>query len=170
MKVGVLGGSFDPIHIGHLHLALSLKESAHLDKVFLVPARLSPFKEGSPPHASAEDRLAMVCLAVASIPGFEVLDWEIRREAPSYTIDTIRHLRQDPSLQLHLLIADDQLETFSLWKEVEELIKLAPPLVGARSFDVSSTEIRARLQKKAYCGHLVPAPVLEYIERNHLYA
>jgi nicotinate-nucleotide adenylyltransferase len=170
MKVGVLGGSFDPIHIGHLNLALSLKESAHLDKVFLVPAFLSPFKAERPPQASPSDRLAMVRLAVESIPGFEVLDWEIRREAPSYTIDTIRHLAQDTALQLRLLLGDDQLETFSLWREADQLIKLAPLLVGTRSFDVSSTEIRLRLHNKAYCGHLVPFPVLEYIKRNHLYA
>jgi len=182
-KVGILGGSFDPVHFGHLNLGLSLKEKCHLDEVLFVPAGLSPFKESAPPFASAKHRLSMLKIAIQPILGFRVLDWELDADGPSYTIDTIRRLSADPSLELHLLIGEDHLASLHKWKDAEELLELAPPLIGARNsmraeahiykiplFDISSTVVRERLIQKKYCGHLVPAKVLEYIEDHHLYA
>lgn len=186
-KVGIFGGSFDPIHFGHLNLALSLKEACLLEEVLFVPASISPFKEDSPPASSSEHRLAMLQLAILQIEGFRLLDWEIQGKAPSYTIDTVKRLSEDPSLQLHLLLGSDQVANFSLWKETQELVRLAPPLIGTRGnsercplllgsqriniplFDISSTQIRQRLNKKLYCGHLLPASVLDYIARHDLY-
>lgn len=187
-KVGILGGSFDPIHLGHLNLAVCLKEACALDRVLFVPAAQSPFKEAAPPLCTKEHRLAMVKMAIAPFEGFECSDLELRRGPPSYTIDTVRELLKDPSLQLHLLLGDDHLLTFSLWKEGDELMRLAPPLIGTRNlseesppqllgckkvkiplFDISSTEIRHRLFEKKECHHLVPSSILNYIKQHHCY-
>jgi nicotinate-nucleotide adenylyltransferase len=187
-KVGILGGSFDPIHLGHLNLATSLKQLCRLDEVIFVPAFCSPFKGDSPPQASPEDRLKMVALAIADVPEFALIDWEIHAKTPSYTIDTVRRLSKDRTLQLHLLLGDDQVADFSLWKEAEELVRLSPPLIGTRLgkevnfpipgsksvkipiFEASSTQIRERLSKKLPCEHLLPASVLDYIRKHQLYS
>jgi nicotinate-nucleotide adenylyltransferase len=186
-KVGLLGGTFDPVHFGHLNLAIALKEAASLDRVLLVPARTSPFKMEKAPIVSGEHRLEMLRMAIEGIEGFEMLDWELKKPAPSYTIDTVRQLSQDPSLELHLLLTEDQIPTFSSWKESALLIQLASPLIGMRSkeknssvcswgkrvqmpcLEISSTLIRERLARRAYCGHLLPLPVLKYIQHHQLY-
>lgn len=195
-KIGILGGSFDPIHFGHLNLGIRLLEEAGLDEVLFVPSSLSPFKESAPPVAAAEHRSAMAKLAIGPVPAFRLLDWELHGSSPAFTIDTVRKLSRDSTLELHLLIGEDHLASFQHWKEAEELIRLAPPFVGTRNlkdegplsqitsklqealrkarvkipqFDVSSTEIRKRLSQKRYCGHLVPASVLDYIQLYHLY-
>lgn len=193
-KVGVFGGSFDPVHLGHLNLAIALMESCSLDEVLFIPTRLSPFKENAPPVVSIEHRVEMLKIALSPLNKFRLIDWEVHGHGPAYTIDTVRRLSQDPTLELHLLIGEDHLNSFHRWKEVEELIELAPPLIGAREnskafdslpprlqkklsharikiplFDISSTYIRDRLAHKKYCGHLVPADVLRYIYQNHLY-
>ncbi len=185
-KIGIFGGSFDPVHLGHMNLAISIKESCQLDEIVFVPAKVSPFKGGLPPLASSEHRLAMVKIAIAPIEEFEVIDWELRQNTPSFTIDTVRKLSQDPSTQLHLILGDDQVPSFHLWKEADELMHLSPLIIGTRSpvdgkgqfpgqwvniplFDVSSTGIRERLFQKKYCGHLLPSSVLDYIYQHHLY-
>ncbi len=192
-KVGILGGSFDPIHFGHLNLGISLMEMCSLDEVLFVPASISPFKENAPPAVSAAHRKEMVRLAILPIKTFRILDWEMENKGPSFTIETVRRLSQDPSLQLHLLLGDDNIAAFHRWKEAEELIRLAPPLIGIRDlgdlsqlpaefqkalrngrieiphFEISSTKIRSRLSQKKYCGHLVPAAVLDYIGEHGLY-
>jgi nicotinate-nucleotide adenylyltransferase len=192
MKVGILGGSFDPVHFGHLNLAVSLKEICMLDEVLFVPTGISPFKEGAPPIASSEHRLAMLELAIAPIKGFRAIDWELSVKGLSYTIDTVRKLSEDSSLELHLLIGDDHRVSLHRWKDADELIRLASPLIGTREgeetfkqssllktlqgrqvkipvFDISSTFIRGRFSQKKYCGHLVPASVLDYIRQHNLY-
>jgi nicotinate-nucleotide adenylyltransferase len=192
-KVGVFGGSFDPVHFGHLNLALSLMERCALDEVLFVPVSLSPFKENAPPVVSAEHRKEMLKLATHPVKQFLILDWEVHGQGPVYTIDTVRKLSADPSLQLHLILGEDHLVSFHHWKEAEELIRLAPPLIGTRGggdlsqlpalfqeklhegriripfFEISSTDVRDRLFQKKYCGHLVPATVLNYIEKHRLY-
>lgn len=171
---GFLGGTFDPIHFGHLNLAINLKEKAGLDKIIICPAWVSPFKEGQK-MASPQHRLAMCRLAIEGLKGFEVLDYEIKKAGPSYTIDTIKYLNRP----LRLLLGDDQLKDFSKWKEADLLKKLAPPLVGTRFqkegettipiMEISSTDIRQRLKAKEPCVHLVPHKVLDYIFKNDLY-
>lgn len=186
MKVGIFGGTFDPVHFGHLSLVIALKELCALDEVLLVPAGISPFKENAPPFASNEHRLAMLSLAVASMKGFHIIDWELSHKGPSYTIDTVRKLSQENSNELHLLLSDDQVSNFYLWKKADELARLAPPLIGTRQggevlqiphakkiitpiFEISSSLIRERLRKKMYCGHLLPSSVLDYIAQHRLY-
>lgn len=188
-KIGIFGGSFDPIHWGHLNMAISLMEACALDQVLFVPAGLSPFKEKTPPAVSGKHRLHMIELAIRGVKSFAALDWEIEKEGPSYTIDTVRRLSKDPDLQLHLLIGDDHLATFHRWKEADELIRLSPPLIACRAgsrqngastlapykipiplFDISSTVVRQRLIQKKYCDHLIPSSVLDYIEKHRLYS
>ena len=140
----------------------------------------------------------MISLAIAPIKQFSLLDLELEREGPSYTIDTIHQLkRMRPQEQLHLILGEDQLAGLDRWKNIEELVQLAPPLIGARLgdffidisglsanslkllhlgvskiplMDISSTEIRERLQQGKYCGHLVPSKVLDYIYQHQLYS
>lgn len=163
---GFLGGTFDPIHFGHLNLAITLKEAHGLDKILICPAWENPFKTGKK-MASPEHRLAMCRLAIEGLKGFEVLDYEVKKGGPSYTIDTIQYLNRP----LRLLLGDDQLAGFSKWKEAETLKKLAPPLVGSReTMQISSTNIRERLERGLPCVHLVPYKVLDYIFKNDLYS
>ncbi len=188
-KIGIFGGSFDPIHWGHLNMAISLMEACALDQVLFVPAGISPFKETAPPTVSGKHRLNMVELAIRGVKAFAILDWEIENAGPSYTIDTVRRLAKDPSLELHLLIGEDHLSTFHRWKEADELIRLSPPLIACRAgskkhpssplaqykvpiplFDISSTAVRQRLIQKKYCNHLIPSSVLDYIEKHRLYS
>lgn len=195
MKVGFLGGTFDPIHCGHLHLALEIFEKRGLDRVLFCPANCSPMKTDAEPLVSADDRMAMVKLAIAPISAFSLIDLEIHRSGCSYTVDTIRQLKaQHPKDEFHLILGEDLVPSFARWKEVETLIELAPPFIGSRHhrlpktdlplalqkkveegltlislLDISSTELRQRLKKGLYCGHLLPAKVLDYIERKHLY-
>lgn len=196
MKIGFFGGTFDPIHFGHLYLAIEILEKRQLDRVFFCPAQRSPQKGESEPVAPAADRLAMVALAIEPIEAFSLIDTEIQRPGPSYTIDTIRELKKEfPKDQFHLILGEDLLAGVSEWKEVEKLFELAPPLVGSRHqklstkivlpkpledalqsglthiplVDISSTALRKRLKMKKYCGHLLPGKVLDYIEQNRLY-
>lgn len=179
-RIGFFGGSFDPIHFGHIYLALQLAEAHHLDAVWVCPAFTSPFKASQNPH----HRLKMVQLAVEEIPHFKVITAEIDRGGTSYTIDTIRSL--PPENQYHLLLSEETALELHRWKEADELIRLAPPFIGQRgaaslpshlqkyltptkNMDISSTEIRARLKNRLYCGHLVPAKALDYIHSHRLY-
>lgn len=195
--IGFFGGSFDPIHFGHLHLALSMLESHGLDQVWFVSAHISPHKLQEPPMAGDSDRLEMVRLALLPFDKFVLRDDEIQRKGSSFTIDTVKTLLQShPNKKFFLLLGDDALAGLPRWKEVMELLSLAPPLSGSRcisgpsvitSFspelkrvvekgwtdipilDISSTYLRNRLKKRLYCGHLVPDKVLEYIYKKELY-
>lgn len=197
-KVGFFGGSFDPIHFGHLNLALELKERSGLDELLVCPTPLSPLKITTPPLASIEHRYQMALLAVEEIEGFSLLDLEAQGPSPAYTIDTIRKLVAEAKgeKEFFLLLAEDALSHFDRWKEVEQLVDLATPIVGTRhgfdiqkfvefppkvasklkeglciipAMDISSTRIRQRLKKKLYCGHLLPRKILDYIYQNRLY-
>lgn len=166
--VGFFGGSFDPIHFGHIALAISLMESHQLDEVLFCPAFCSPFKMDNPPVAPAEDRLMMLKLAL-DFPPFKISTVELDRKGASFTIDTIRELKQE-GVRLRLLLSDEAAQHLHKWKQTEELVKIAPPLIGPRDIKISSTEVRNRLKKKLYCGHLLPLKVLDYIKSSDLYS
>jgi nicotinate-nucleotide adenylyltransferase len=193
-KIGLFGGTFDPIHFGHIHLALQLLEKHRLDEVFFCVAVRSPFKKKQPPFAPPLHRLEMTRLATRPISAFHVCDIELKRPAPSYTVDTLRdmHDRADANTKFYLLLSDEVFDCFHCWKEANEIVRLAKPLVGVRfgtnrippsavqpflrkgltktgRLDISSTDIRNRLQKKLYCGHLAPLSVLRYIKKELLY-
>ena len=192
--IGFFGGTFDPIHFGHLNLAIQMLEKHRLTKILFCPAFVSPHKQGRPPVALNQHRKAMVALAIEPIREFQLLDWELEKAAPSYTIETIRTLKKmDPRQEIRLILGVDALKDFFAWKEVEELVHLAPPLIGSRlgnppadlplflkepvsagmtktsEMEISSTAVRERLSSRKYCGHLVPLKVLDYIHQNQLY-
>ena len=166
-KVGFFGGSFDPIHFGHIALAIQLMEIHQLDEVLFCPAFCSPFKTATPPIGTPHERLAMLKLAL-DIPQFKISTLELDRRGPSYSIETLRAL-QTEGVKFRLLLSDEAAAHLDKWKDTQELIKLAPPLVAPREIQISSTQIRARLKRGLYCGHLIPAKALEYIQNHHLY-
>lgn len=192
-RIGFYGGSFDPIHFGHINLSLELAEKHQLDKVFFCPANISPSKERDFPPMEAHHRLKMVELAIEDIKEFQLLDCEIKRGGTSFTVDTLNELKKDhPQDQLFLILGQDTFSGFSSWKKPEEILSLASPLVGMREgekidsdtkyykyfekgitetrlLDISSTEIRRRVQLKKYIRHLVPSKVVDYIYENRLY-
>jgi nicotinate-nucleotide adenylyltransferase len=183
LRLGLYGGSFDPVHHGHLILARQALEDLSLDRVVFIPAVESPFKPNQS-GASAADRLAMVQLAVQGEPAFMVDPIEIEREAPSYTIDTARSYRaRYPHDTLFFLVGEDHLEALPKWNEFEELIHLVQFAILSRSdlplkveypvvrrrFDLSSTEIRNRVANDLPISYLVPENVLDYIQERNLY-
>ena len=195
-KIGLFGGTFDPIHIGHLHLALTLAEAHHLDRVVFIPAARNPLKATRP--AQDQDRLEMLGLALQDIGNFEIDPAELSAPPPSYTVDTVERWKNQvpPTEELYLLLGEDALDTLHLWKEPRKLFSMAQPLICARSsiqfpgvphlpdlekklkegwvtaprMEVSATLIRKRLKEKRFCGHLLPAKVLDYINTNGLYS
>jgi nicotinate-nucleotide adenylyltransferase len=183
LRLGLYGGSFDPVHHGHLILARQALEDLSLDRVVFIPAIESPFKPNRS-GASAADRLAMVQLAVQGEPAFRVDPLEIEREAPSYTIDTARAYRaQYPCDTLFFLVGEDHLEALPRWNEFEELDRLVQFAILSRSdlplqieypvvrrrFDLSSTEIRNRVANDLPISYLVPENVMHYIQERNLY-
>jgi nicotinate-nucleotide adenylyltransferase len=185
-RVGLFGGTFDPIHLGHLILAESALEELKLDRIIFIPAAISPHKTGAPPTLSASDRMEMIRLAIKGESRFSFDDCEIRREGPSYTIDTVRYLLGNyPGVRFLYLIGADNVSELTSWHESEELKKLVDFAVFERSemteeeiknfpvihrrIDISSTEIRERLAKGLSVRYLLPSPVYEYMMTHHLY-
>jgi nicotinate-nucleotide adenylyltransferase len=195
MRIGLYGGTFDPPHIGHLRMVIALVEAHQIDLVYFCVAATSPFKMGQS-QTAAHHRLEMVRRAISPISNFRACDLELQRPAPSYTIDTLEQLqRNHPADQLFLMIGDDMMLDFPKWHRAEDLASRVPILVGRRSdksrfprggsaqlraalrrgstntplVEVSGTEIRARMQQGLYCGHLLSAPVLDYIAEQGLY-
>ncbi len=134
MRLGVLGGTFDPIHLGHLLIAEQCREGLALNRVFFAPAGL-PWLKNSPPAADARHRLNMVELAVAGNPHFQALENEVNRPGPTYTVDTLEELRQQwgPEAQLHFILGQDAFASFARWREPERLLTLCRLVVVGRS-------------------------------------
>lgn len=132
-RIGVFGGTFDPIHIGHLLIAELAKEHLELDRVLLVPAAVSPFKTGREPRADAKQRLEMVRLATGGNPAFLVDDREMQRGGTSYTIDTLTELAEEnENADLYFLIGGDSVRDFPKWKEPAAICERATIGVLAR--------------------------------------
>ncbi len=132
-KIGIYGGSFDPVHKGHRLLAENLSKEINADKVFIIPAAVSPFKKGS--VASDEDRLAMCKLAFPE-GLFEISDWEIKKGGTSYTVDTLREFKKFyPEDKLYLFMGDDMLLSFHKWYKYDEILKLCALVCGCRTGD-----------------------------------
>ncbi|MGQ9630599.1 MAG: nicotinate-nucleotide adenylyltransferase [bacterium] len=190
MKLGIMGGTFDPIHIGHLIVAENVRVGANLNRVIFIPNRIPPHKAGT--VAPPEDRYEMVRLAIAGNPFFELSDIEMRREGRSYTVDTMRALRRiRPEDELYLIIGADAILDIASWKETAELGELCKFLVLRRPgfsleglderlkgrasvmdnplIGISSTEIRRRLSSGKSIRYLVPEGVRRYIETRNLY-
>ena len=133
MRIGILGGTFDPPHVGHLLLASDAREALDLDRLIFVPAASQPLKVNNPPVATAQDRLEMVRLAVADDAYYAVDDTEIRRKGLSFTVDTLLDLAQRFSgAKLFFLMGQDALAMFSQWKDPDRIRELATLAVMGR--------------------------------------
>ena len=181
-RVGVFGGTFDPVHVGHLAIANAALEDLPLDRVIFVPARHSPLKNDGP-VASARDRLAMLEASIAGEPRFAVSSIELDRQGPSYTVETLAALR--PEGELFLILGSDAFADFTRWKEPERIRGLATVVVAARPhspgvpkdirsldaplLDISSRELRARAARGRSLRYLVVEAALRYITRHQLY-
>ncbi len=131
-RIGIFGGSFDPVHYGHLLLAENAREQCRLDRVIFVPAGVPPHKQDQP-RASAEHRIAMLGLAIAGHEAFEISRCEVDRPGISYTIDTLRLFRsQEPEAELFLILGGDMLRDLPTWREAAEVLRLAQLVVASR--------------------------------------
>ena len=188
MKSAILGGSFNPVHNGHLNLARDVLTRTAYEQVVLVPA-------GAPPHktlssgADDADRLEMLRLATAGMNGVTVWDGELNRPGRSYTIDTVRQLQKEGLISGRpgLIIGDDLLEGFHLWKKVDQLIEetdivlanrggsiphelpFSPLLLNNVVWPFSSTEVRRRIAEGGDTADILPIAVARYIRENGLY-
>lgn len=183
MKLGVFGGSFDPIHHGHLIVAQLAREALGLDRVLLMVAAAQPLKSGH--GASGAHRLRMVEIAVEGVPGLAADGREIARSGRSYTIDTLRHLRAEwPASELVLLLGSDAAAHFDRWRDPDGIRALARTVVFARGdatvpkgfeslgiprLDISSTTIRHRAALRLPLRGWVPERVADYISGLALY-
>lgn len=198
-KVALYGGVFDPIHLGHIHLACELKEACDVDEVWLIPAYRSPHKQGA--SASPKDRMEMLQMAIEPFDDFKALPYEIERGGPSYSIETVnevkeKHIRELNDSECVLFLGEDALCGLSKWHKIYELIETIPIYTGKRFrtkdfpstgdlkidkslergfkdiplFEVDSTTIKKRLANNLDCSHLLAPKVLDYIRQNQLYS
>lgn len=193
MKIGILGGTFDPIHNGHLDLAEAAIESLELDEVVFIPAARNPLKKRG--AASQKQRLEMVQIAIKDQPQYLVSDIELSRGGASYMVDTLMELQYVKPGDYWLLMGTDSLRTFSEWKNYLKILRLCrlgvamrPPQtqtevetyvdpeilskvdwIKMEPSEVSSTGIRHRLEEGKVTSHWMPASVSSYIRENKLY-
>ena len=192
------GGSFDPVHIGHLILARDVKESFNYQKVIFIPTYISPFKVKQGHRASPQDRVQMLKLAFQGVPYFGIETYEVERKTVSYTYNTVLYLKKRYKLEkVHWLMGDDTFLNFHRWYRWKELLNFLLPIVvlrhstpkkvlsyaqetlgltkenfklyTGRRLDISSTEIRERLEEGKDIKFLVPEKVEEYIKERKLY-
>lgn len=200
MHAGLFGGSFNPIHLGHLHLAESVYSALKLDYVLLMPAGEAPHKSTAA-YAAGIHRYAMCSLAAEHRPWLRVSDYEINKHGKSYTVETLRTLRgTHPDTAWTLMLGSDMLLTLDQWFCWEEILQIARICAVSRdgndlaalnrqaealmqrvpgaeitvlsvpAFPVSSTQIRENLKKHSDCSCLLPENVVQYIMKNQLYA
>ena len=197
-KVGILGGTFDPIHVGHLMTAEAVRDEYHLDRVIFIPAANPPHKELNKVTA-AEHRYMMTVLATCSNPHFQVSDIEMKRSGPSYTIDTIDYMvkKYGSDTEFYFIVGADAIIDLPSWNNIEELLSLCH-FIGANrqgsvpdvtqiqaelgelgktkihrlltpELEISSTDIRHRVKKGYSIKYIVPAAVEQYIYKEGLY-
>ena len=181
-RIGIFGGTFDPVHIGHLAIANAALDELRLDRLLFVPARRSPLKEDGP-VANAADRVAMLEASTSGEPRFAISRIELDRDGPSYTVDTLQALRDQG--ELFLLVGSDAYAELAKWKDPERIRSLATIVVAARPgapnaphgvhlldapmLDISSRELRARAARRKSLRYLVMEAALRYIEEHRLY-
>jgi nicotinate-nucleotide adenylyltransferase len=189
MRIGLLGGSFDPPHIGHLLVAGDALAAMRLDRVVFMPAAMQPLKAGQA-GATPQQRLAMVRLLVDAEACMEVSSMEIDRGGLSYTVDTLTAVAaQLPGADLFWLVGADVTRTFAKWRSPERIVELAtlvvlqrtdevpelsglpgpPQLLATRRIDISSTEIRRRVRERKSIRGFVPDSVADFIASERLY-
>ncbi|QWU17654.1 nicotinate-nucleotide adenylyltransferase [Paenibacillus sophorae] len=192
MKVGIMGGTFDPIHIGHLLVAETARDAFGLEQVWFMPSHIPPHKHAA--GASGETRLALVSEAIRNNESFRILDWEIVRGGISYTIETVRMLKERyPSEDFYFIIGADMVQYLPKWKDIDELVRrltfigVGRPgnslnlgtlpvniadkvlLADMPMVDISSTMIRERAASGKSIRYMVPEAVYDYVQRSELY-
>jgi nicotinate-nucleotide adenylyltransferase len=192
MKMGLFGGTFDPVHMGHLRAAENARDALHLQSVHFIPVGAPPHRPG--PRSAAVDRYAMVALATSGNPSFVPSETEVSREGPSYTIDTLVSMREAyPSDDLVLIVGSDAFGEIASWKEPERIFsmcrvavvhrpgevpgsEMALELSGDRvswveaaGLPISATDIRRRVGEGRSIRYLVPDLVADYIQKRGLY-
>ncbi|BEU87397.1 nicotinate-nucleotide adenylyltransferase [Selenomonas sp. TAMA-11512] len=195
-RVGIMGGTFDPIHNGHLVIAESVRDAFSLSKVIFIPAADPPHK---PAMIDAVHRLRMVWLATNSNPYFQVLDIELKREGPSYSVDTIQSLVEqcEDRCEFYFIIGADELNILPEWHKIEELVTLCRFIIAKRpgveadmsrvcemlgeaaqrrfyfcdtpELEISSTDIRKRIRDRQSVRYILPQEVEAYVRKEGLY-
>lgn len=189
MTIGVLGGSFNPVHIGHMMLASYIQQFTDLDEVWLSLSPLNPLKAGSDELIPDLIRLKMLELAIGNTSGLNICDYELSMPRPSYTINTLRYLaKRYPRHNFKLIIGSDNWKIFDQWKDHEAIISefgvIVYPrpgyqvgtiyddgvdVVNAPMADISSTFIRKALARGWNMNYFLPQGVYDYIIKNNLY-
>ena len=190
-RLGILGGTFDPIHSGHLILAEQLKEELKLQKVIFIPSANPPHKEDHP-VSLAKDRLQMVKLAIRDNPDFLISDIELKRKGKSYTIDTLTQLKKlYKDSELFFLLGSDAIDELPTWKEPDKIFQKVKVAIALRpgcdrinpenrlvkkslvipinGLNISSTQVRERVREGKSIRYLVPRGVEEFIRSKKLY-
>jgi nicotinate-nucleotide adenylyltransferase len=190
-RIGVVGGTFDPIHHGHLVAASEVADRFALDEVIFVPTG-QPWQKGDVEVSPAEDRYLMTVIATASNPRFHVSRVDIEREGPTYTVDTLRDLRKvyGDAAEMYFITGADALEKILSWKDADQVFELAhfigvtrpgfelsdahlpakaATLVEVPAMAISSTDCRERVASGKPVWYLVPDGVVQYIAKRHLY-
>lgn len=199
-KIGLFGGTFDPIHFGHLNLAIQLMEKCDLEEVWFIPTYLNPLKKDKPPVSFA-DRSEMIRLAIEPIKAFKLMTLEQELPVPSLTINTLEALMaslspKEKKNHYYLLLGEDVFPGFIDWNSSEKILDLVSLLIGSRRgfwdrklenfspkfkeaikegsvetklFEISSTELRERIELKKYVGCFLPTSVENYIKEKGLY-
>ena len=192
MKVGIMGGTFDPLHMGHMLAAEAARDAYDLDEVWFMPSHIPPHKHEA--GVSGEDRLAMVEEALRGNNHFRILDWEVVRGGVSYTIETVRRLQLEyPEVNFYFIIGADMVQYLPKWEEIEELVQrltfigvgrpgtkldlgVLPKYITEHVviadmplIDISSTMLRQRAAEGKSIRYMVPEAVFNYVQRSGLY-
>ena len=187
-RIGILGGTFDPVHNGHIHLAVKALEKLALDRVIFIPAYIPPHKKGVK-VTPARHRYNMLKLAISAHKKFKVSDMEIKRKGRSYSVETLRRMRRryGAGAEFFFITGSDSLRELDKWKKLEEILKLCRFVVAERpgfkarrapegfiflrisAKDISATDIRKSIKRGSPLTGLVPRRVERYIDRNKLY-
>jgi len=188
MKLGIIGGTFNPVHLGHLRLAEEVFRKIALDKLVFIPAYIPPHKP-SRGILSFQERYRMIELAIKGKPAFEVSEIEMRRKGASYSIETVKELKKayGEGARLYFIVGSDYAGELGTWKDIHELKRLCSfmiasrpgyeikvPIEGAESIkidtpDISSSDIRKRIKDGESCRELLPDAVHGYILKKKLY-
>lgn len=180
----LFGGSFDPIHLGHIIPLIDIKDFLPVKKVIFIPAMIPPFKEGKT-ITEPEHRINMIKISIKDDDYFDISDFEIKKGGISYTIDTIRYFKNLYN-EIGFIIGEDNLKDFKKWKDWKKILKISKVIVlkrkdnsgellqgmkmiNTRTIEISSTEIRNRIKEGKEIKHLVKEGVAEYIYKNKLY-
>ena len=185
-KIAIYGGSFDPVHLGHMAVAHAALEKENLHHVYFVPAKDQPFK--GVPTASAADRMAMLFLAIQDCAAFSLCDFELQKPGVSYSVETASYFKERfPKAKLYFIMGEDSYFTLPKWHQAEKLLSMITPLVVTRSgekrrtieagaryipmppVDISSTEVRRCIEENLPLLGLVPEGVEDYIRTKGLY-